>query len=588
MRRLEETLGREAGVWRARSVVWPLGVLVANLAFAVWLFWSTWQHPASSWIGDDHDPHIMIWALGWTPHNLGMLPRHPLITDYIMYPAGVNLMWNVSVIFPALLLWPVTAVFGPVVTYNVLSTVALAVSSWTAYLVVRRYASSEFIAFVAGMLYGFSPYMILQSLGHTHVTIGVFPPLVWLLLDELLVRRRWSPAVIGALLGVAAAAQLLTSTEVLATTVLVAGIGVVLLAFLNPTQVRQVLSRAAVGSAVALVSFLVLAAYPLKNLLFGPQRVSGILNVPDIYVADLLSFIVPPGYRIFSALRTWPITTHFTGSGVETGGVYLGVTGLAVMIVALVVGWRWSIVRFAGLLTLAVMILSMGAILHINGWVTGLSLPWRVVRRLPLIASALPARLALFQWLGLAVLLGVVGSRFVAAGRRGALGVAVAAVVMIVPLFPTPPMMSTSATAPAFFGNGGEVNRIPQGSVALIVPFSNQDSSTAMYWQALSNYRFRMPEGEAYVPGPSLSPPASQVQTDLVELEAGTYRPRPASVEREQARINLRQWKIDTIVVGPTPHEDAVVGYFTRVTARRPEYAEGVYVWWNVRADING
>jgi hypothetical protein len=588
VRRLVETaLNREVVVWRGRSLVWPSGVLVANLAFAVWLFWSTWQHPASSWIGDDRDPHILIWALGWTPHNLATLPRHPLITDYIMYPAGANLMWNVSLIFPALVLWPVTALFGPIVTYNVLSTAALALSSWAAYLVVRRYAASEFIAFIAGMLYGFSPYMILQSVGHTQMTIGIFPPLVWLLLDELLVRRRWSAPLIGVLLGVAGTAQLLTSTEILSTTALVAGIGVVLLALLNRTQVRPVLPRAAVGSAVALVTFLVLGAYPLKNLLFGPQRVFGILNVPNIYVADLLSFIVPPGYRIFSALRTWPITTHFTGLGIETGGVYLGPTGLAVMIAALVVGWRWSVVRFAGLLTLAVMVLSMGAVLHINGWVTGLSLPWRLLRRIPLMASALPARLALFQWLGLAVLLGVVGSRFVAAGRRGALGVVSAAVVLIVPLFPTPPMMSTSSTAPAFFASGGEVNRIPPGSVALIVPFSNQESSTAMYWQALSNYRFRMPEGEAYVPGPSLSPPPSQVQTDLVELEAGSYRPRPLSVEREQARINLRQWNIDTIVVGPTPHQRAIVAYFTRVTGRRPEHTEGVYVWWDVKADTN-
>jgi len=149
-------------------------------------------------------------------------------------------------------------------------------------------------------------------------------------------------------------------------------------------------------------------------------------------------------------------------------------------------------------------------------------------------------------------------------------------------------MVSTPASAPAFFTAGGEVSRIPAGSVALIVPFSNDESSTAMYWQAVSRFRFRMPEGEAFVPGPSLSPPASQVQTDLVELEAGTYPARPPEAERDQAWTNLRQWNVDTIVVGPTPGETQIVTYFTRVMGRAPESTGGVYVWWNVRGSDPG
>ncbi|MBO0727939.1 MAG: hypothetical protein J2P57_01695 [Acidimicrobiaceae bacterium] len=580
----EGELPRDAEGWQSRAFVWPVAVLVANCILAVLLFWNTWSHPAGAWIGDDHDPHILIWGMGWTPHNLASLPRHPLFTDYIMYPAGVNLMWAISLMFPAFVLWPVTALFGAVVSFNVLATGALALSSWCAYLVVRRYSSNDLVSAVAGMLYGFSPYMILQSLGHTHVTIALFPALVWLLLDELLVRRRWPPAVVGLLMGAAAAAQLLTSMEVLAATALVAGLGVVMLAVLHWRQVGAVVPRALVGGGVGVATFLVLAAYPLKNLFFGPQRVSGVINAPDVYVADLLSFVVPAGYRIQSALWPWPITAHFTGSGVETGGVYLALTGLVVLTLALVVGWRWPVVRFAGLLTLGVMVLSMGARLHVNGQVTGVRLPWTVVKHLPLVASAIPARLALYEWLGLAVVFGVVGSRLVARGRRGTVAVAVAAAAVIVPIFPTPPMMSTSASVPGFFGPHGAVSRIPSGSVALIVPFSNQDSSTAMYWQAASGFRFRMPEGEAYVPGPSLSPPASAVQTYLVELETGGYPKQPPPGEREQVWINFRQWEVDTIVVGPTPHEEQVVAFFTRVVGRPPERSGGVWVWWNVRA----
>ncbi len=98
--------------------------LLAYLLLAVGIFSSTWVNPAGSWIGSPKDPQLFIWYLGWIPHKL------TLFSDYLSYPDGVNLMWNTSMIFPALVLWPVTAVFGPVVAYNVLVTAGIALSAW--------------------------------------------------------------------------------------------------------------------------------------------------------------------------------------------------------------------------------------------------------------------------------------------------------------------------------------------------------------------------------------------------------------------------------------------------------------------------
>jgi hypothetical protein len=579
---------RDAIAGRRRSVPWSLIVLCANCLLAVVLFWTAWAHPTSSWIGDGRDPNILVWDLAWTPHNLGLPHPHPLVSDFIMYPSGVNLMWTVSLVFPALVLWPVTALAGPLVAFNLLATGALAISSWLAYLVVRRYACHEPVAAVAGMVYGFSPYMVLQSLGHTHVTIGVLPPLAWLLLDELLVRRRRHPAPVGVLLGAAGAAQLLTSTEILATTALVAAVGIGLLALLHRSQVGSVLPRAALGVAVAVPSFLVLAAYPLKVMFFGTQRVVGTIEPPNVYVADLLSFVTPPGYRFPGAVQALGIAVRFTGNGVETGGAYIGISGLVILALALVVGWRSDVVRFAGLLSTSVMVLALGPSLHVNGHVTGVPLPWALVQVLPLMGGALPARLMLFAWLGVAVVLGAVAGRLISSGWPRAMAAIGASAVFLIPIFPTPPLLTTPVTAPGFFSAGGQVTRIPQGSVALVTPFSNVGSSTAMYWQASADFRFRMPEGEAFVPGPSLSPPPSDLQQDLVTLDAGTYPPATPADERGLALANLRQWHVDTIVVGPSPGEGRIVAFFTRVTGRRPERTGGVWVWWNVRSATGG
>jgi hypothetical protein len=339
--------------------------------------------------------------------------------------------------------------------------------------------------------------------------------------------------------------------------------------------------------AAAVVSFLVLAAYPLKVLFFGPQRVSGVVQPQNVYVADLLSFVTSPGYRFLDPPISQQLFSTFTGNRVETGDAYLGMTGLVILVIAVIGGRRSAIVRFAGLLTLAILVLALGPSLHVAGHVTAVPLPWALVQRLPLMESAIPVRLMLFGWLGVAIVLGVMGSRLWGSGGRGTVAVLVASVLFAVPLFPTAPLLTTSAHPPDFFTSPGSVARIPEGSVALITPFSNEESSTAMFWQMSANFRFRMPEGEAYVPGPSgpsLSPPPSNLQTDLVELEAGTYPVRPPAGERVGATADLRQWNVDTIVVGPSPGESRTVAFFTRVTGRRPERTGGVWVWWHVRS----
>ena len=67
--------------------------LVAYSILAAALFSRTWMDPAGSWIGTPKDPQLFIWYLGWIPHELAQ-GHNPLFTNYLWYPAGVNLMWN--------------------------------------------------------------------------------------------------------------------------------------------------------------------------------------------------------------------------------------------------------------------------------------------------------------------------------------------------------------------------------------------------------------------------------------------------------------------------------------------------------------
>ena len=109
--------------------------------------------------GNTGDPSIFIWSLQWLPFALSH-HLNPLLTDYLHYPAGANLMWNTSILFPALVLTPVTNLFGPIVSYNVLAVLGMSISGWCAYLAVRRYSQHWVSAAVGGLIYEFSPFMV--------------------------------------------------------------------------------------------------------------------------------------------------------------------------------------------------------------------------------------------------------------------------------------------------------------------------------------------------------------------------------------------------------------------------------------------
>ncbi len=532
---------------------------------AVALFSSTWIDPAGSLIGTPKDPKLFVWYLGWLPHELS-LGHNPLFTDYLSYPSGVNLMWNTSMIFPALLLWPVTAAFGPVVAYNFLITAGLALSAWFGFLAARRFIDSEPACFAAGLLYGFSPALIAQALGHPHVVVALFPPIALVLGHEILVRRRMNPVVAGAIAGVAAALQLLTGEELLAMTLLVAAIGVAVLALLHRDQVRPVLPVAGTATGAAIVSFALITAIPLSFQFFGPQTVSGNVQQPDVYVSDLLAFALPSNL------------IHFTGNTTENGA-FIGLPLLVLFIAGLVIGRKQGWIQWTGWMTLIVAVLSLGPHLHVNGNVTPAWLPWAAVAKLPLMGSALPARLMVIGWLGDAIVVAAIIAVAIKGSRRWRIATGAVLIAGLAAIFPSVPYPSVSATVPAYFRPGGDVEKVAPGSVVLITPFSSKKSTDAMLWQAAANYRFRMPEGDAFTPGPYLGPHPSFLQKTLDEMDANQQPVAVTPEVRTMTAADLQTFRVAFIVAGPSPGRAAIVAFWTEFVGNGPRADGGVDVW---------
>jgi hypothetical protein len=402
-----------------------------------------------------------------------------------------------------------------------------------------------------------------------------------------------------------------------------------LLVGMYPGQLRIRAPFVLRGLGAAAVTILVLSGYPLAVQFFGPQQVHGSIWGQRLFVSDLLGFIVPSPMQGVRPPFADAITQRFS-TGIYEWDAYLGLPLIAVLVVVARRAKDNRLIQFATLMLICVAALSMGPVIHVAGLITpvpvalfALVLPFvagpRIVRRwliypfiaawagltlLPVLNQALPDRLMLYAFLFAGLLFALFidalpsriflpplagegqGGGFSLPRVRGRAGVGAvigwATVALVIgSLIPRLPYPVAPVTVPSFFASAA-AERIPEGSVALIAPYSRQWRAEAMVWQAASGMRFRMPEGDAIVPGPSLSPPSSALGSLLVRLEEGAAAGTPSEAMRPTLMADLRHWDVRTVIVGPMDGREAVAAMFTWLLGRPAEALGGVDVWWDV------
>jgi hypothetical protein len=210
---------------------------------------------------------------------------------------------------------------------------------------------------------------------------------------------------------------------------------------------------------------------------------------------------------------------------------------------------------------------------------------WLALSFAPVLSNILPSRMMLFFFLlaGLLIAVWLDDLRSWQPQHRRLGWVAVtAALILLLPALPYP---STPEPTPVFF-TGASASRIPDGSVALVIPLSDAGYARAMLWQAQSRMRFRMPEGYAFIPDPPhgsrLGPPPSATQEQALAIADGTARGLTDEM-RQKILAELKSWNVQTVIVGPMTNEQLEVDLFTTVLGRSPELVDGVYVWWDLK-----
>lgn len=503
-------------------------VFASNDDSSLFIFW--FAHAADvmlSWIG------------------LGSGERNLLYSSSMNYPSGVNGGWNTSVMGLAVPLIPVTLLWGPVVAYNVAIMCAPVASALAA-----AWAAAQFVsrrpAFVAGIAYGFSTYVIAQSAGHLNLAFAVLPPLVVGFVERLVTGRggTWVNAV---LLGCAVGWQFYLSNELLAHTFLMTVVLLVATVSFRWTEVREGLRRIAVGGAGA-VGVAVVCGLPLLITMFAlPGKPEGPIRPHGIWNNDLLDPVTPGMFTLISSGRE--IQRVIGIDDAEIGG-YLGWPWLlTVAVIVLVLGIHHAMsarVRAFAVVAVVMFILSMGSPMFVNGTVAVNTGPFRLVESTPVLENVLPMRMSVHVALMFALLLGIAWHTV----RPRLTPLLTVATVLIALTTTSGTVEARNIAYPSFYDDAVR-EHIPRGATVKMMPrpvaSATAHSNESLVGQAVSGMWFKQVDGY-FIGSREDAPVAYQSETtQLDEIMNGDAMPDTHEVR--EALEDLRGRGVEYVTV---------------------------------------
>jgi hypothetical protein len=483
--------------------------------------------------GEEIEPSAFQWFLAWWPDAI-LDGRNPLVTDYIYAPDRVNMTWVTSVPGLSLVLSPVTLLFGPVVSFNLVTLAAPVLAALAAFVLCRHLTRSFWPSVAGGYLFGFSPFMLVALAGiPSHSFSALIPVTVYLVVrrvDGTLGRSAFIP-----LLAAALAAQFLVSVEVLAMLTVLGGL-VGVAAYLLLRDRRAALKRTLPGVVAAyLVAMVVLSPY-LWYMLFEPH-LEPAHAVPENWSVDLLSFVVPTSLQELGA-GAFPTLEKEFGGAIPTafgggGYAYVGLPLIAILVLFGAEGWRNPGRRLLLFSAGLIAVLSLGPRLFVAGSNVA-PMPGKLLSELPLLEYALPHRFPVYTALVLAVILAIWLATRPAAWKWV---IAAGALIFILPNFGSGTWSATTS-APSFFSEERYRGVLHQDDIVFTVP----TLGASVRWHAESGMAFRLANG--YI---------GRVPDDLRRMYRSINAEGP--LPQDETREFLARRRVTVILIAAPPGE---------------------------------
>ncbi len=541
-----------------------IGVLLLYTLLALVVTWPVMQHFTTGVVGrvGGVDAYQNAWNLWWTAYALthGQLPFQ---TPLLYYPEGVNLFWQTLGFSQGVLVLPVTLLVGPLAAFNTVLLASFTLSGYITFLFARHLTGSAAAGLVAGAVFAFSPFHMEKVLdGNLEVAAIQWVPCYAFALYMLLERPSWQWSLLsgGCLLWVS-----LGSWYYGLFCIFYTGCAIIIWTLFRTRS--EVVRRILWGATPLLLWSLVLARPIVALAQTGDTMLSDMRDVHIDRSADLLDFFwLSPVNRWWGAASSALHAQLYPNSilwNVALGWVGWLLAGVG-MITRWQQTWRWVALLVAALL------LSMGPVLRVAGYTTGIPLPFALLQDLPGIrAGQRPNHMAVIASLMVALLAahGVVWliQRFQLAGWQKSLLVsALVGAVFFVDGYAGPLRIVERRVHPFY-------TTLPQPAGGLMpLPLyyninrsENLTPQMVHAWPILGGYVARPPEYPfaAYTPG-------------VRELQYGTAEANDIIIPGwpETGRHALAAYAIRYVTLDLTSDKDA---YFAQVRTRLQELGFG-------------
>ena len=386
----------------------PLAALCYGLIAGFYLLPMT-GNPGQA-IGGWIDARENYWNLWWARQALLQEHANPFQATNMQYPFGISLLFHTFNLANGILSLPFQLFGGVAFAYNMLNLLALVLAGSGMCALVWYVVRSRSAAFVAGLIYAFSPYVAFHvDAGQTNLIAIQWMP--WYFLALLLgLRRHWIWLPVASILLLVNA---LTDWHYVVFLAIITAITALYEAMRLP-RARYITLLAKLGLLGG--CFVLLAApvlFPMLRELSSDLAVTRDLDDSLNHSADLLAFGLPSPFHPLWGAWAGKIFYERLVPPNMVGG--LASLGYATVLLALagVVSRRRDWALFA-LIAAAGAVLALGPYLRVDGAVVELAagrpvpLPYLLFHRLPLMSTVrVPSRFVLVTMFGLSVLAGM-------------------------------------------------------------------------------------------------------------------------------------------------------------------------------------
>ena len=449
------------------------------------------------------DPNFYIWAWRWWPYAITHL-LNPLYSHQIGAPAGYSLAWATTSPAVALLVSPITVLFGPIVSFNLTILLAPPASAWAAFVVARRLTGQFWPALFAGPVYGFCVYEIAHDAsGQPNLTVTLLLPLV-----VYLIMRWWD----GSLkrnafviwLTVVLALEFYTFVEAFTELTILFVVGLVIGFFIAGRALWPKVAQLGLLAGISYVGAVILAS---PYLIYALQNYQGdkLTRQLPMFSLDFSGLVLPRVDRKLGMSWWGPAIGHDLSST-----AYVGIPLLVILVALVAFNYRDRLIWMLAASFVVVVLLAAGPNLIVQGKQL-FALPWSFIWRLPLLRSAEPVRFIDFGYLALSMVLALwlaqaTKSKLVLAGRWALGVIALAAIFADLPTIaatsvpPKPaanfvkiePNQQFTTQMPSFFADGTYKQYIEPGETIVVV---SHRGNAGMLFQAYTDFYFNIGGG---------------------------------------------------------------------------------------------